>query len=153
MDVLHKCDTPPCVNPDHLFLGSHADNMGDASTKGRMHPGTRHGNARLTEADVMAIRTAHSEGVTQSALASRYGIVQGQVTRIVDGRQWKSLPVMKKVGRRRGELAPSAKLTEADVRAIRLRAGDDRTTVAHDFGVSVYTINDIVSGRTWKHVV
>jgi HNH endonuclease len=62
MDVLHKCDTPPCVNPDHLFVGTHASNMADASKKGRMHPGEKNGRARLTSpeqaADIRARRLA-----------------------------------------------------------------------------------------------
>lgn len=57
MFVLHKCDNPPCVRPDHLFLGTHQDNMNDAASKGRMS------NNKLTDDDVRRIREAHQYGV------------------------------------------------------------------------------------------
>lgn len=56
--VLHRCDNPPCVNPDHLFLGTQSDNMVDMVGKGRQgrQYGSAHGMSKLTERDVVAIR-------------------------------------------------------------------------------------------------
>jgi hypothetical protein len=54
LNVLHRCDTPACVNPDHLFLGTQCDNMRDCVNKGRMPPSTSH--AKLTEDQVRGIR-------------------------------------------------------------------------------------------------
>lgn len=54
--VLHKCDTPNCVNPEHLFLGTNADNSRDRALKGRAVRGTRHPNYKLTEIEVRHIR-------------------------------------------------------------------------------------------------
>jgi len=66
LDVLHCCDTPCCVNPDHLFLGTHADNMADMAAKGRSHaPRKRHRprtKTKLTVDQVRAIRRIHNEG-------------------------------------------------------------------------------------------
>lgn len=88
--VLHSCDNPPCVRPDHLFLGTIGDNNRDSATKGRWN-GNRHGsthgenhhNAKLSDASVIAIRVSLTTGnVTQSALARQYGVSQTHILRI-----------------------------------------------------------------------
>lgn len=89
MHVLHRCDNPACVNPEHLFLGTNADNMADKVAKGRQLPGSAHSLAKLTDADVLAIRNA--EGVTQLALATKYGVGQQQISRIRSGKRWAHL--------------------------------------------------------------
>jgi len=55
--VCHRCDNPICVNPDHLFIGSHGDNSRDMVRKNRQAFGGKNGNAKLTAADVIAIRS------------------------------------------------------------------------------------------------
>lgn len=80
--VLHHCDNPGCVNPDHLFLGTHLDNMRDMDRKGRRV----NSNCKLTNADVRTIR-ASSE--MQSHLAKRYGISPSVISRIKGGKLWK----------------------------------------------------------------
>lgn len=85
--VCHKCDTPRCVNPAHLFLGTGADNMADKVAKGRQHrpAGEAHGQAKLTESMVRAIR---ADGRKQYEIAKAFGIGQAQVSRIKTGRRW-----------------------------------------------------------------
>jgi hypothetical protein len=56
--VLHKCDNPECVNPDHLFVGSIADNMADKFAKGRQAKGEQNGNSKLTAEDITRIRSS-----------------------------------------------------------------------------------------------
>lgn len=73
--VLHRCDNPPCVNPDHLFLGSHADNMKDSAVKGRMHP-------TLTSEQVRAIR---ADPRTHRAIAADYPVGVSHISRIKAG--------------------------------------------------------------------
>jgi hypothetical protein len=82
--VCHKCDTPPCVNPSHLFLGTHADNMQDRSNKNRMNAayGERNGQAKLTSYDVELIRYQRKDGVSVKTVAKRFGIAQSHVYRI-----------------------------------------------------------------------
>ena len=90
MDVCHKCDTPLCVNPDHLFLGTAKDNVDDMDRKGRrvnaQAKGTRHGMARLTEDEVMAIRASNDK---QNAIALRFGVHKTLVSLIKCGKVWK----------------------------------------------------------------
>ena len=91
MYVLHKCDVRKCVNPDHLFLGSHADNMRDKAKKGRVVKlfGERSGRAKLTESDVLQIRKAYAAGgVTQQELADQYGVTKALVGQVVRRVVW-----------------------------------------------------------------
>lgn len=73
MHCLHSCDNRACCNPGHLFLGTHADNMADRDRKGRGGDlrGERHWRAKLTNADVLAIRASTEKG---TVLAKRYGV-------------------------------------------------------------------------------
>lgn len=87
--VLHHCDNPSCVNPAHLFLGTIAENNQDMRVKGRHAFGERHGRSRLKESDVIEIRRRHlSGGVTQSTLATEYGVAQGTISELVHGQTW-----------------------------------------------------------------
>lgn len=94
MYVLHKCDTPLCVRPDHLFLGTHADNMADRNAKHRQArpQGTLCGMAKLTEAQVLEIRRLHDEcGVSQVQLGKRFGVDRTNVLAIVRRKTWTHL--------------------------------------------------------------
>ena len=87
LNVLHTCDVPYCVNPEHLFLGDHLDNMRDKEEKGRGNQcvGQAHGNAKLTEAQVLEIR-ASTESL--KATAKRYGVSFGLIGHIRARRAW-----------------------------------------------------------------
>jgi hypothetical protein len=86
--VLHKCDVRACVNPDHLFLGTIDDNNRDRAQKGRNRDqsGSNHNMARLTEADVLSIR---SDPRLQRLIAAEYGITQPAVSMIKHQVRWK----------------------------------------------------------------
>lgn len=82
MFVLHSCDNPPCANPEHLRLGTHAENMADRSERGRTV-------TKLTDDDVRAIRHRYSTGgVTQKALGREFGITPQAVGQIINRRTW-----------------------------------------------------------------
>lgn len=83
LHVLHRCDNPSCVNPDHLFLGTHRDNMKDMKEKGRAK-----GPAKLTETQVRGIR---SDTRTHRAIAKDYGITYALVGKIKRKETWKHL--------------------------------------------------------------
>lgn len=93
--VLHTCDNRPCCNPDHLFLGTHQDNMDDAKAKNRFKPplGEAHGQSKLKTKQVLnIIRLVTVEGLSQSAVARRYGVHQCNVSRIVGKKRWAHIP-------------------------------------------------------------
>jgi len=93
--VLHRCDDPACVNPNHLFVGSHLDNMRDMDTKGRRRstsrPGERNPAARLTLAAVRDIRVRRAAGATMTSLAREYGLTKGGVAHVVKRRAWRDV--------------------------------------------------------------
>jgi hypothetical protein len=87
MCVLHKCDTASCVNPDHLYVGDQQQNVRDREerSRGARPKGVKNGNARLTEADVLAIR---ADPRKQVEIAVTYGIPQTHVSNIKRRQNW-----------------------------------------------------------------
>lgn len=87
LNVCHACDTPRCVYPAHLFVGSHDDNMRDMAEKGRaVAPrGEASHLTRLSEVDVMAI---YQSAEAQRVIAARYGVSRTAVSAIKTGRTW-----------------------------------------------------------------
>lgn len=69
LKVLHKCDNPSCVRPDHLFLGTQLDNIRDRDQKGRQAKGEKHFRCRLTDDQVFEVRRLHTEGKTWREVA------------------------------------------------------------------------------------
>ncbi len=118
MQVLHRCDTPACVNPEHLFLGTHQDNMADLRAKGRAYgaPGEANFGAKLTEAQATKIM---ADPRPASQIARGYRITPSAVDMIRNGRSWKHL-------------------FDAKVRETRLAQGpqrlseEEKTAIAHD---------------------
>jgi len=94
LHVLHRCDNRRCVRPDHLFLGTDADNAKDrdAKNRGGNRRGTRNGRAVLTDDDVIDIRTIAAMGAQGSDIADAYGLARSQVYRILHREQWAHLP-------------------------------------------------------------
>lgn len=88
--VLHKCDNRKCVNPDHLFLGTHADNMLDMVIKGRSyrHIGSKHHQAKLTESDIHFIRQSLLDGELCSEIAKLYSVSRTTISSIKRGKTW-----------------------------------------------------------------
>lgn len=86
--VLHRCDVPACVRPEHLFLGTNKINMIDCSNKGRIAKGSRNGNSKLTSDQVRMIRESSK---TQRELTKQFNISKGQVYHIQREIHWKGV--------------------------------------------------------------
>jgi hypothetical protein len=87
--VCHHCDTPSCVNPDHLFLGTQADNLRDMTQKERHQFGSQHHSALISDDDVLAIRDRRAKGEKGLALAAEFGLSQASISDIYHGRTWR----------------------------------------------------------------
>lgn len=97
IEVCHSCDVTECVNPNHLFLGTHQDNMDDMVSKDRANKpkGSLNGRAKLTESDIVFIRTMyrprHKE-YSQLALARRFNVCVVTIQEILYRKKWAHVP-------------------------------------------------------------
>jgi hypothetical protein len=96
--VCHTCDTRACVRPEHLYVGSYADNNRDTRTRGRHGSGhtslsgERNGHAKLSAAAVSQIRSRRCAGESAVALARQHGVTRNTIYDVCSGRSWKHLP-------------------------------------------------------------
>jgi ribosome-binding protein aMBF1 (putative translation factor) len=101
--VCHKCDNRSCVNPDHLFIGSHRDNMRDMRSKGRGPTGDKNGSrkkpdrlprgenhvkSKLTDDAVVTMRRLRQAGMSQREIAERFGVSRPLVSLVVHRKLW-----------------------------------------------------------------
>jgi hypothetical protein len=103
--VCHRCDNPPCVNPDHLFLGTQLDNIRDAISKNRLRPasgnkngnttkpesrprGESNGSAKLKVADVLYIRASHRNGISHRELSNKFRVSKSTISRTLNNENW-----------------------------------------------------------------
>lgn len=93
--VCHHCDTPACVNPAHLFLGTHKDNIRDSINKGRWGDRIGENSSRsiLTEKEVLEIRHKYEKGLitNKTKIAREYGVHPGTIHDILIRKNWKHI--------------------------------------------------------------
>jgi hypothetical protein len=87
--VLHECDTRTCVNPKHLFLGTHLDNMKDMREKGRSCTGVKHFRAKLVDAQIVEIRNRRSSGELERSIADSFSVSASLISMITNRKTWK----------------------------------------------------------------
>jgi len=93
LHVLHKCDNPSCINPDHLFLGTNAENMVDKVSKGRHAFGEKAGHAKLTENQVREIKRRLQRSESPNTIVKDFPVTGKAVRLIRDGVNWKHVTI------------------------------------------------------------
>lgn len=156
--VLHKCDNPPCCNPDHLFLGTHQDNMDDMLKKGRkfLSNGELCHTHKLTSQDVIEIRRRYDPSkTTYQMMATEFGVSEQTIREAVTGVNWKHIPKPeRKLIYNRGQAHPRSHLTDDDVRSIRklYAQGMTKAEIGRRFRISQPGVRKIVTRITWTHI-
>lgn len=155
LNVLHKCDNPPCCNPDHLFLGTTQDNTADMVEKGRQSKGEKHSEAILpnrprgsennlakaTEDQVVEMRRMYCAGTDIHTIATQFSMSFSGVQKIVRGVSWSHLQYTPPV-RKAGKIKHPQETVDA-IRAAR-QSGMKVKDIAHQFGISVFTCNEYI---------
>lgn len=86
--VMHTCDNRECVNPEHLAVGTHQENIADRQRKNRQAKGSVFPQAKLTEQDIPIIREMLGRGITPYAIGKQFSVAQSAIVRIKSGKGW-----------------------------------------------------------------
>lgn len=163
--VCHTCDNTRCCNPAHLWLGTHKENQEDKTRKkrGNQARGAAQASAKLTDEKVLVMRAQYAAGRTTQELCAEYGLAPQNVVNALTGRTWKHLGIvapevfaqLRQAHQSHGAGRPGAKLTDAHAIEIRrlYALGVSQEKLAKQFGVSRTTIQPLVEGRTWRHIL
>ena len=152
MCVCHTCDNGLCINPDHLFLASQAENIADRQQKNRQAKGSAVGISKLMESQVEEIRDLLAEGkLTTRQIAEKFGVYSSLISSINTGKIWSHV---EEIGAKINTRRVNAKLDESKVKHIKklLSEGMSASKIGELYGVGKSTIAAINQNRTWTHV-
>lgn len=141
--VLHKCDNPTCINPEHLYVGTAQDNTNDMVQRNRnvTCPGEKHGNSKLTEEQVIKIINS---SLNSTELSKEYGIPRRYVGAIQRGEKWEYLFKQNKVQK----VNRQQKLSDIQILEIRSMKGLNERKIAKLFNISFQYVNEIINNKT-----
>ena len=97
--VLHHCDNPKCINPQHLYIGTAIDNVRDKVKRDRHNRGRRVWKAKLKDSDIPMIFALHKKGWAGNAIAKRYKISRSSIYQILQRKAWKHVKVETTINR------------------------------------------------------
>lgn len=150
--VLHKCDNKKCVNPKHLFLGTHKDNATDRESKGRGikgrkcgPKGERQGLAKLSDHKVISIRKLWSKGfLSQAKIAKKFNVTAGLIHCIVRNKNWTHIELAKNLN-----IDHSIKLSDNDLPVIKslLKKNKTQMQIAKTFNVHQSTLSKFLKRK------
>lgn len=181
LDILHSCDEPQCVRPEHLRKGTASDNAQDKVLRGRcrsgkvtpvfkvvnlgrprtttLYHGENHHFAKLTDAEVRAMREryAASPMMTAAALAREFPVTKGQAIKLLTGlsRRQAGGPIAEYIRPSVGQRHPNAKLVPEQVLQLRAKYAEGLATMSAlsvEFNIALQTVSNIIRGKIWKHV-
>ena len=142
--VLHKCDNPPCVNPNHLYVGTQNDNVQDRVDRDRSAFGEDSGKTCLTNEQVFDIQRLYNTGnYTQRDLAARYGVSISCVGNIIDGKRWVKKQIERTYVRGIGDIETAEKIRRLSL------TGLSQYAIAKQFGIHQSSVSNIVNNKTW----
>ena len=159
--VLHKCDNPPCCNPNHLFAGSVLDNNADMVAKGRsklidhtfVKTCENNWNAKISNNQAFQVKVDFSKGEKAAHIARRLGVSKNLVSRIVKGKTWVTIPSVP-MDLRLCENRLSRKVKADDVRNM-FKMRSERISfsiIGRKFGINESTVREIIDRKIWSHV-
>lgn len=145
----HLDGDPANDHPSNLCWGTQRENCQDTVSHGNSTRGIKNSQAKLTESQVVEIKTRRSSGELTTALAEEFGISQTSVSDLCNGRTWGWLEEKEYLPRR-----ARSKLTLEQATDIKLRRkdGESVASLADEFGIKSATIYDIEHGRTWAQI-
>lgn len=155
--VCHRCDTPACVNPDHLWLGTARENLADMDKKGRrvVVRGENAPWAKISDCQARDIDRQLRDGRRHSDIAADVGCSLATVSRIAKGNAWLHVTGGARPGNNRGERHGFAKLTESDVRTMRdlyANGAPTREIISRFQNVAAPTVRGVLYRQRWGHV-
>jgi len=144
MMALHHCDNPPCVNPDHLYEGTPAQNTADMISRGRNSVafGEEASGARATRAGVVSARSRYAAGESVDSIANGLPIGHHALREAIRGATWPHVPGAVPIRAQK-------RVTDSDVRGIvaASRAGDTGRAIAARFDVSESFVSNVINGK------
>lgn len=154
--IMHSCDNPACINPDHLSHGTQAENIADMVAKGRrvVVQGSKQPDAKLHESQIPEIRRMILADMAYEKIGQKYGVTHGAIRAIATGKTWTHVPMEDGSSGKNFAPNPRPRIFATDVVKIRKMLAENIScaAISRIFNVSEDAIFDIKHNRSWSNV-